>query len=85
MIEDFFRNAKNEIREKQPQIRWFLPIKVETSHLIANGMLGGFHFLREKPPMGGFHRGVSTRQTCWSIRYKPMLREINSITEQVDD
>ena len=31
--------------------------------------VGGFHFLRWKPTMGGFHRGVSTGQTCWSIRY----------------
>ena len=31
--------------------------------------VGGFHFLRWKPTMGGFHWGVSTGQTCWSIRY----------------
>ena len=35
----------------------FLPQNVETPHLIANSMLGDFHFLRQKSPMGWFSLG----------------------------
>ena len=48
-----------ETPQWKPPMGGFLPQKVETPHLIANSMLGGF---------GGVHQGVFTGQTCWSIR-----------------